>query len=476
MAAIEDLASEVGASLGIGPAAGGLLKEVVRLIFGQAGGLTSFLDTLSSNGLGDLARSWIGNSNNPPHSPPGASQAFGLQTIAALAEKVGIDPGVATAALAYLTPKLVGLLTAGGVIPTSVPAGLAAFLGAPAAAAAAPAPTIAPAAARAHDRAPPAAAVRTGRGHDTGGANRIIFPALAALLAAGIAYHFFTADYGKPAPAPEAAAPAATPAPAAPATTAAAPAPTAAPAVQGEHAHIAVLHDAAGAVATGVVPSEASRASILDALKATFGGRVVDGLNVDPHVGEAPWLGKISDAIALLKAPNLQAVFDGAKVAVGGALPAADVDAIVAKLKALFGGSVTVATLKPEETATFDVVTLEQNLSGDTIVAALNKVVLNFATGSAVVEDQGEVILLRAAELIKKLPAGTVVHIGGYTDQTGDPARNLVLSQQRADAVRKVLTDAGVAPEAVTAKGYGSAASSATGANRTDRRIEFSVQ
>ncbi len=67
------------------------------------------------------------------------------------------------------------------------------------------------------------------------------------------------------------------------------------------------------------------------------------------------------------------------------------------------------------------------------------------------------------------------MHIDGYADATGDPAANVVLSRHRAEAVRGLLMDAGVAPAELRAKGHG-AAHAAAGDNRSDRRIEFSVQ
>jgi OmpA-OmpF porin, OOP family len=56
---------------------------------------------------------------------------------------------------------------------------------------------------------------------------------------------------------------------------------------------------------------------------------------------------------------------------------------------------------------------------------------------------------------------------------------NVPLSQRRADAVRKTLVDAGVAPAALTAKGFGSAnpiASNDSVEGRfRNRRIEYRV-
>jgi outer membrane protein OmpA-like peptidoglycan-associated protein len=61
-----------------------------------------------------------------------------------------------------------------------------------------------------------------------------------------------------------------------------------------------------------------------------------------------------------------------------------------------------------------------------------------------------------AARLIKQLPPGTVVEIGGYTDSVGSAPANMRLSQRRANAVREALIRAGVHSAILTAKGYGS--------------------
>jgi OmpA-OmpF porin, OOP family len=88
-------------------------------------------------------------------------------------------------------------------------------------------------------------------------------------------------------------------------------------------------------------------------------------------------------------------------------------------------------------------------------------------------------LLQKAAAQIKRLASGTVLEIAGYTDNTGDAAANQVLSQQRADAVRNALIDAGVDPSLLVAKGYGGA--NPVGSNESNegrlhnRRIEYHV-
>jgi K(+)-stimulated pyrophosphate-energized sodium pump len=47
------------------------------------------------------------------------------------------------------------------------------------------------------------------------------------------------------------------------------------------------------------------------------------------------------------------------------------------------------------------------------------------------------------------------VKIGGYTDNSGDPAANLRLSQARADSVMNELRTMGVGGDRLEAEGYG---------------------
>jgi outer membrane protein OmpA-like peptidoglycan-associated protein len=71
------------------------------------------------------------------------------------------------------------------------------------------------------------------------------------------------------------------------------------------------------------------------------------------------------------------------------------------------------------------------------------------------------------------------IKIGGYTDNTGDSAANLKLSQDRADNVKAELIQLGVAPNRVEAQGYGEehpvADNSTEEGRQKNRRISMRV-
>jgi uncharacterized protein YidB (DUF937 family) len=197
---IEELVDAVKARLALGPEAGPLLQDLLRTIVSEPGGLKGFLDKLNASGLGAQASSWIGKADNPPLSPQGAVHAFGAETIAKLANKAGVDPGVAAGALAYATPKIIGFLTAGGAIPSVTPAAAAAFLGA------SPADS-----ATAGTRPIPSVAqepVQASRKEEAAGLRRWILPAIIILLALAFLSHFWGAKNEPPAPTPAATTPA----------------------------------------------------------------------------------------------------------------------------------------------------------------------------------------------------------------------------------------------------------------------------
>jgi outer membrane protein OmpA-like peptidoglycan-associated protein/uncharacterized protein YidB (DUF937 family) len=122
---------------------------------------------------------------------------------------------------------------------------------------------------------------------------------------------------------------------------------------------------------------------------------------------------------------------------------------------------------------------LKPGYSAQDLVGVLNYDIINFDSGSAVIPADSMDFLNKAAVAIKAAPSGTQIEIGGYTDNTGDAASNLQLSQQRADAVRAYLVAQGVDSSAVVAKGFGDTkpvASNDTEEGKfQNRRIEFTA-
>jgi outer membrane protein OmpA-like peptidoglycan-associated protein/uncharacterized protein YidB (DUF937 family) len=132
------------------------------------------------------------------------------------------------------------------------------------------------------------------------------------------------------------------------------------------------------------------------------------------------------------------------------------------------------------EKASSALAALKPGFSAQDLISALNLNVINFATGSAQIPADSNDYLNRVAMALKSAPAGTVLEIGGHTDNTGEAASNLTLSQQRAEAVRSYLIQQGVSGDMLVAKGYGD--TKPIGSNDTEegkfhnRRIEFSLR
>jgi len=107
------------------------------------------------------------------------------------------------------------------------------------------------------------------------------------------------------------------------------------------------------------------------------------------------------------------------------------------------------------------------------------KVVLEgvtFKTGSAELTPESAARLDQAVETARAYPEITV-EVGGHTDSQGNAESNRTLSQQRAESVRNYLIEKGVAPERITAVGYGEdypVADNATAEGRAlNRRVEM---
>lgn len=617
MGTFDTLIDDLAKRYGLGANARSVVEEALTLITNSPGGLGGFLERLRSAGLASDVASWLGNSNAGPIAAGEVERALGATALSGIASRLGLPQSAVSGALGYALPKIIGLLTPGGVVPARVSAevtdllsrsppraatpqaaqrrvdpyatikqnqssgrrwllpalaavivvGLLSYFGvtvnripsappvarapepaapAPSADAQAPAPppsptvaqTAAPAQPAAQAPAPapapqPAAQAPTPELQPAAQAPapapveaQAPSPAPSAPIVAQTPEPASQPAVQAPAPAPStdsqattapspatppssgeaqatAPQPSAQPAPAAPASStpteqasaAAAPAAIAtaeptAPASAAKPARVALSNDNGVVRASGVVRDEDAKTSILDALNAVFGAdNVKTDISVDQSATAASWLTAFRAALDALKGGNVDAIFSGDKVNVGGAaMDDAERDKTIGALKSALGPGVTVGALTDKtaaavavanDRATTELASLQSGFGVKDLLFALNDSVVNFASDSAEVPESMKAFLKTAAGDLKQLKAGHVLEIAGYTDNTGDSALNLALSQKRAEAVREALIGYGADPDMLIAKGYGEAdpvASNDTTQGRLkNRRIEYHV-
>ena len=459
MALLDSVIEDVGSRFGLGPKAGQLLREVVQMITGSPGGIGGFIEKFRSAGLGSQVASWLGRTDGAVLTGPQVEQALGSSVLGGVANRLGLAGGVAGMAIGYLLPKVIGQITPGGVIPSGIPAAFSSYMQTT------PVQTTTH---RVEQVAPRAISVV----HDAPHLGRWLIPLLAGLGILGLFWYLLSGN--QPAP-----------------VVATAPAPTALPPapIPSIPAHLALTNDDGIITYSGVVHDESTRTSIMDALKGVFGAdRVKGDITINANAGPAPWLVDLRTTLEHLKTSGVQAVFDGNSLKVGGLITDADRDGIISALRAalpagLAFGALTdrVASLVSDVTNKTEtaLAALHPGFTTADLLNILNQSIINFPTNSAEIPAAGKTMLQHASAAFKQLPSGTVVEIAGYTDNTGDPAANVQLSQQRADAVRAALVSSGVDPSMLVAKGYGSAnpaASNDTAEGKfRNRRIEYRV-
>ena len=78
---------------------------------------------------------------------------------------------------------------------------------------------------------------------------------------------------------------------------------------------------------------------------------------------------------------------------------------------------------------------------------------LYFESGKSVLKETSQEQLKNIAAILKANPA-VELKLGGYTDNTGDSAANVTLSQQRAASAKAELVKLGADEKRLAAEGY----------------------
>ena len=194
-------------------------------------------------------------------------------------------------------------------------------------------------------------------------------------------------------------------------------------------------------------------------------GQAATGAVPPPPAVPAPAKGLDAAVVDLFKSKGASIVFAGNRLSLSGEVAdQATKDELLAKAKAIL------ASLGAS-------VSLDDKLMVKGAKASAGAVLLkvNFATGSSVIPEADKAGLNEFAVGAKK--GGLKGEISGHTDNTGNAAANVSLSDARAKAVVAYLVKQGVAANALTAKGYGAdkpIADNATDDGRArNRRVEF---
>ena len=401
----------------------------------RTGGAEGFFDLFRRAGLVDVITSWFGGKEGKTITTTQLESALGTGTLDRLSASSGLTRTAVTSALAFLMPKLIGKLTPNGVLPSTsaLRSQASSYL----------------------DRQV-VTPIEHRIEHET---RKRIWPAWlpwAAVAAFSVAAIFWLR----------------------------APAGTIDPQLTLSNQNGRIRY-------SGVVRDEATRTSIVNALRTTFGEANIDGnLSVDGNVKRLAWLPRLDDLLASLKTPGVEFSLNGNNINLGGWLSAADRQALSDKLRGIFGTQATIGSLgdaagdavrvaNEKALSALGAIGTSGRVSPDEVVQAMNLAIINFSSGSAEIAPDSREVIRRSAEAIKQAPAGSTIEIGGHTDKTGDPARNLALSQARADAVKAELVSDGVPTSMLATKGYGDTRPRAT--NDTEygrfqnRRIEYAV-
>jgi OmpA-OmpF porin, OOP family len=224
-------------------------------------------------------------------------------------------------------------------------------------------------------------------------------------------------------------------------------------------------------IVSGTVADEATRQAILTKVRAIYGAeRVLDQLGVGKVVAPANW----SDYVQKLLTPELQQVsagalsVDGNNIVVRGEISNESArQQLVGKLAAQLNPTWVIKN-------GLRVGAGEQQLLDSTLAERI----IEFESGSSKLTARGAQILDEMAGAIQRVGKQSI-QIIGHTDSSGHPEANLILSQARADAVRRYLISRNVAAERLSAKGLGAAepiASNTSPEGRArNRRIEFRI-
>ena len=224
-------------------------------------------------------------------------------------------------------------------------------------------------------------------------------------------------------------------------------------------------------IAEGNVPNNSSKQAILVKLYSIYGQEnVIDRIQIRQVVAPTDWSNIVTDVINedLKKVKHGMLTIKGSDIQLTGK---------VSNSYEIHDTTERFKGLTPENyrlNAQLSVNQTEQKF----IDAALKNRIIEFESGSSVLATSGIQILDEMVSALNKV-SGKKIRIIGHTDSSGDTNKNLMLSQQRAEAVKAYLIAKNLPAHLLSTEGSGSSkpvADNATAEGRKrNRRIEFEV-
>ena len=95
---------------------GGLAGSVLGMIQNDSGGVGGLVEQFAKNGMGDIAKSWVGSGNNLPVNGDQLMQVFGEQKLGAMAEQSGMNLQKFLPILVAALPMIIAKLTPDGEV------------------------------------------------------------------------------------------------------------------------------------------------------------------------------------------------------------------------------------------------------------------------------------------------------------------------------------------------------------------------
>ena len=184
---------------------------------------------------------------------------------------------------------------------------------------------------------------------------------------------------------------------------------------------------------------------------------------------DATLTGKVTSQQRSIEIEQLLSAMPGIRI-VDNQLTIAKVETVTSE-----SNVVVVSNSDPEETKQTEEI---KNEAVEELLQTIDLSGITFLFDSNEITPKGKLILNDVVSILKKHPKFNVV-IEGHTDNAGDDALNLHLSQQRAQSVLAYLSNNGIQAERLTATGFGEsspiASNDSVEGRAQNRRIEFVV-